>query len=58
MSTPLDPVTITVIGVILVLFVPVVGLLFGLIALALGNMLAAAVFLALWLSGGIWSYGD
>jgi len=55
MTTPLDPITITVVGVLLVFFVPIVGLLFGLIALAQGNMVAAAVFLALWLAGGIWS---
>jgi len=58
MTTPLDPITITVVGVLLVFFVPIVGLLFGLIALAQGNMVAAAVFLALWLAGGIWGDGE
>jgi len=51
----LDPITVTVVGVLLVFFIPIIGLFFGLIALAQGNMVAAAVFLALWLSGGIWS---
>jgi len=58
MTTPLDPITVTVVGVLLVFFVPIVGLLFGLIALAQGNMVAAAVFLTLWLAGGIWSDSD
>jgi len=55
---PLDPITITVVGVLLVFFVPIVGLFFGIVALAQGNMLAAVVFLTLWLAGGIWSDSD
>jgi len=52
MTTPLDPITITVLGIIVALFFPLVSLLFALIAFSQGNMIAGLVFLVIFLLAG------
>lgn len=52
MTTPLDPVTVTVLGVLIAVLFPTIGLLFAILALLQGNLNAAIVFGIIWLMFG------